>query len=278
MKSDSLDSKRERLLDLLQSYDSCAVAFSGGVDSAVVAKAAHLALGDRAVAVTAVSPSLAEGELEQAQEIARLIDIRHETLRTAEFSNPDYVRNASDRCYHCKTELYTQLDGLAEQFNVAQIANGANIDDADDYRPGMTAATEHRVKSPLAECGFNKDDVRALARHWSLPVWNKPAMPCLSSRVAYGEEVTPERLRRIDRVERWLRGRGLSIVRVRCHKGEMARIEVPVETLPRFCDEAFRQGLVEEAKAAGFQFITLDLEGFRSGSLNSLVPLSPTRI
>jgi len=265
--------QRDRLLDLLRGYGSCAVAFSGGIDSTVVAKAAQLALGDRAVAVTGTSHSLAGGELDEARELAALIGIRHEVIATDEFNNPAYLRNSPDRCYHCKTELYTQLDGLAERLGVAVVVNGANLDDAGDYRPGMRAAGEHQVRSPLAECGFTKADVRALAVEWQLPTWNKPAAPCLSSRVAYGEEVTPERLVMIDAAEQYLRSLGLRELRVRYHKGDLARLEVPIDALPKLCEHETRAALAAKLKELGFKFVTVDLEGFRSGSLNSLVPL-----
>ncbi len=269
-----LSAKRDQLLNLLGGYGTCAVAFSGGIDSTVVAKAAQLALGDAAVAVTGTSASLAAGELEEAVELARLIGIRHEVIATDEFSNPDYLQNAPDRCYHCKTELYTHLEGLAERLGVAVVLNGANVDDLGDYRPGMRAAKEHRVASPLAECGFRKADVRALAAEWELPTWDKPATPCLSSRVAYGEAVTPERLAMIDRGEQFLREQGLGVVRVRYHKGDVARLEVPIEALARLCEGPLRDTLVERFKALGFKFVTLDLEGFRSGSLNVLVTIA----
>jgi uncharacterized protein len=268
---DDLVDMRDRLVDLIRGYGSCAVAFSGGIDSTVVAKAAQLALGERAVAVTGASASLAEGELDEARQLARLIGIRHEVLQTDEFSNPDYVRNAPDRCYHCKTELYTRMEGVAERLGVAVVVNGANLDDAGDYRPGMLAAGEHRVASPLAECGFRKSDVRALAAHWELPTWDKPATPCLSSRVAYGEEVTPERLAMIDQAEQYLRACGLRTLRVRYHKGDVARLEVPPEAIARLCESQVREELVARLKAIGFKYVTLDLEGFRSGSLNALV-------
>ena len=269
-----LSAKRDQLLNLLGGYGTCAVAFSGGIDSTVVAKAAQLALGDAAVAVTGTSASLAAGELEEAVELARLIGIRHEVIATDEFSNPDYLQNAPDRCYHCKTELYTHLEGLAERLGVAVVLNGANVDDLGDYRPGMQAAKEHRVASPLAECGFRKADVRALAAEWELPTWDKPATPCLSSRVAYGEAVTPERLAMIDRGEQFLREQGLGVVRVRYHKGDVARLEVPTEALARLCEGPLRDILVERFKALGFKYVTLDLEGFRSGSLNALVTIA----
>ena len=270
---DALVTKRDQLLKTLRECGSVAVAFSGGVDSVVVAKAAQLALGELAIAVTGVSDSLAAGELDQARDVARLIGIRHETISTSEFANSAYVQNAPDRCYHCKTELYTQLEGLAERFCVAVVVNGANLDDAGDYRPGMQAATEHSVRSPLVECGFTKADVRALALHWDLPVWDKPASPCLSSRVAYGEEVTPERLRMIDAAERFLRAEGLRTVRVRYHKGDLARLEVPAEAIATLCEPERRELLARHLKSLGFKFITLDLEGFRSGSLNTLLSI-----
>jgi uncharacterized protein len=263
----------EKLLERVRSYGRAAVAFSGGVDSTVVAKAAQLALGEHAVAVTGTSASLAAGELDEARRLAALIGIRHEVIQTDEFANPDYVRNAPDRCYQCKTELYTHIEAIAGRLNVDVILNGANLDDLGDYRPGMQAAREHRVASPLAECGFTKADVRELARLWELPVWDKPAAPCLSSRVAYGEEVTPERLAMIDDAERFLRERGLPTLRVRYHKGDVARVEVPLEMLERLCGAELREALVRRFKELGFKYVTLDLEGFRSGSLNALVPL-----
>jgi uncharacterized protein len=266
-----LNAKREKLLETIRGYGSCAVAFSGGIDSTVVAKAAQLALGERAVAVTGTSASLAAGELDEARELARLIGIRHEVIETDEFANPEYVQNAPDRCYHCKTELYTQMEQVAGRLGVEVILNGANVDDLGDYRPGMKAAGEHRVASPLAECGFDKADVRALAVEWELPIWDKPATPCLSSRVAYGEQVTPERLAMIDQAERFLRERGLRALRVRYHQGDVARLEVPLAALAKVCDPEFRLSLVRRLKELGFKYVTLDLEGFRSGSLNALV-------
>jgi uncharacterized protein len=266
---------REQLLDTLRSLGTCVVAFSAGVDSAVVAKAAALALGDRALAVTGVSPSLAAGELEQARDMARRIGIRHREIATDEMSQPQYTSNAPDRCYHCKTELYRQIQQLKRRHALldAVIVNGANADDLSDYRPGTRAATEQAVRSPLAECGLTKQDVRALARAWDLPVWDKPATPCLSSRIAYGEEVTAERLAMIDQAEQRLRGLGLGTVRVRFHSGDVARIEVPVADLARLLADDVRLPVVTTLQELGFKFVTLDLLGFRSGSLNVLVPV-----
>lgn len=268
-----LEAKRQRLLDLLASFETCAVAFSAGIDSTVLAQAAYLALGDRAVAVTGVSPSLAAGELEEARRLAQTIGIRHEVISTSEFANANYTQNAPDRCYHCKSELYLQIEQIAPRLGVRVIVNGANADDVGDYRPGTQAATEHQVRSPLLECGIDKAELRQLALDWGLPIWDKPAMPCLASRVAYGEEVTPERLAMIDQAERLLRAQGLRMVRVRYHKGDLARLEVPLTELDRLIENAVRQTLVDGFKALGFRFVALDLEGFRSGSLNSLVPL-----
>jgi uncharacterized protein len=268
----ALDAKREALLAALARLESCAVAYSGGVDSAVVAQAALLALGERAVAVTGASASLASGELELAQQVARQIGIRHVVVATEELNSAAYTRNAPDRCYHCKTELYTQLERLLPQLGVKEIVNGANADDLGDYRPGMRAAAERRIHSPLAECGLTKADVRELAAAWKLPVWDKPATPCLSSRIAYGEEVTPQRLAMIDAAEQFLRARGLTRVRVRYHKGDLARIETPLSELPQLAGE-LRDELAAELRRLGFKFVTLDLEGFRSGSLNQLVQI-----
>lgn len=273
-----LRAKRDRLLAVLAGYGSCAVAFSAGVDSTVVAQAAQLALGDCAVAVTGVSSSLASGELAEAETLAQQIGIRHQAISTGEFDNPEYRRNAPDRCYHCKTELYAQLEGLAEKLGVAVIVNGANLDDRGDHRPGMQAAGEHAVRSPLLECEFTKADVRALAAYWRLPVWDKPASPCLSSRIAYGEEATAERVAMIDRAEQFLRSLGLREVRVRFHHGELARIEAPLAEIARLASPEVREAIPREFRALGFKFITLDLEGLRSGSLNQVIAVDELRI
>jgi len=269
-----LAARRDQLLGTLRGYGRVAVAFSGGVDSTVVAQAARLALGDAAVAVTAASDSLAAGELEEAGALALRIGIPHRVIRTEEFADPNYLRNNTDRCYFCKSELYGRLSGLLGALGVDVIASGANADDAGDHRPGMRAAGENGVRHPLQECGLNKDDVRALARAWGLPTWDKPATPCLSSRIAYGEAVTPERVKMIDQAEQWLRQTlGLRVLRVRYHKGDMARVEVPADELPRLVEPATRGAMNRAFRDLGFKYVTLDLEGFRSGSLNAVIPL-----
>jgi uncharacterized protein len=270
--SHSLVEKRDGLVELLRTYESCAVAFSGGVDSAVVAKAAQLALGDRAVAVTGTSAALAAGELESATALARLIGIRHATIPTEEFANPDYVANNPDRCYHCKSELYSQLGNISETLGVRVVVNGANADDLHDYRPGTRAADERAVRSPLAECGLTKLEVRALAANWGLPVAEKPATPCLSSRIAYGLQVTPERLTKIDRAEQFLRSLGFGELRVRYHAEDLARIEVSRDQLDKISEPEIRDAIVGEFDRIGFKFVTLDLAGFRSGGFTKLVP------
>ena len=277
---ETLTAKRDRLLDILRACGRVAVAYSGGVDSAIVAKAAQLACGDKAVAITAVSASLASGEREAAESLAAQIGIRHRVIATDEFSNPDYLKNAPDRCYFCKTELYTRLErllcdgsGALPEFDV--VVNGANLDDRGDYRPGMQAAREHAVRSPLIEAGLNKADVRQLAAHWELPVWDKPATPCLSSRIAYGLAVTPERVERVDRAEQFLRQQfGLREFRVRHEAGDLARIEVPIDALPRLISDPARRAISEKLHSLGFKYVSLDLDGFRSGSMNAVVPLA----
>ena len=269
-----LSARREALIETIRGYGRVAVAYSGGVDSAVVAQAAQLALGDATVAVTAVSESLAAGELEEAEALARQIGIRHRVIHTEEFADPNYLRNNTDRCYFCKSELYGRLSGLLGELGVDVIASGANTDDAGDHRPGMRAAGEKGVRHPLQECGLSKANVRSLAKAWGLPTWDKPATPCLSSRIAYGEAVTPERVAMIDQAEQWIRQNlGLRVLRVRYHKGEMARVEVPLDDLPRLVEPAVRAAMIKAFRELGFKYVSLDLEGFRSGSLNALIPL-----
>jgi uncharacterized protein len=271
--SPELIAKRDRLLAVLGGLPGVAVAFSGGIDSTVVAKAAVLALGGRAVAVTADSPSVPRSELATARELAALIGIRHEVVNTAEFDNPDYLKNDGTRCYHCKSELYANIDRILPRLGLSVVASGANLDDLGDYRPGLTAAAEHAVRHPLQEAGFTKADVRAVAKDWGLPTWDKPASPCLSSRLAPGLAVTPERTRRVEEAEAFLRAKGVRECRVRYHDGDLARVELPPGEVPRFAADPLRGEMTREFRRLGFAFVTLDLDGFRSGSMNELVPL-----
>ena len=269
----NLLAKRDRLLAVLRDLPGAAVAFSGGIDSTVVAKAAFLALGERAIAVTADSASVARTELDDARRLATLIGIKHVVVRTQEFDNPAYLKNDGTRCYHCKTELYTTVERLLPELGVPVMVSGANLDDRGDYRPGLVAAAEHSVRHPLQEAGFTKADVRALAKFWELPTWDKPAAPCLSSRMAPGVAVTPERTKRVEDAEAYLHALGLRECRVRYHEGDLARVEVPLGEVARLAAEPMRSELTRTLHALGFKFVALDLDGFRSGSLNELVPL-----
>ncbi len=272
--SPELAAKRDRLLDLLRSYGRVAVAFSAGLDSTVVAKAARLACGDRAVAVTSVTPAVPELERQQASELAELIGIRHVFIESGEFQNPNYLRNSFDRCFFCKSELYTEIQRRAVELGVDVIVNGANVDDQGDYRPGMEAAEKFAVRSPLIEAGLTKDEVRQLARHWNLPIWDKPASPCLASRIAYGVEVTPDRVRRVDQAEQFLKQLlGLRELRVRHEANELARVELPREAIPQLFEDGLYRHVAAHLRSLGFKYVTVDLDGFRSGSLNAVVPV-----
>jgi uncharacterized protein len=271
-------SKRDQLLMSLRALGRVVVAFSGGIDSTVVAFAARQELGEDAVAITADSPSVPRAEIAEARELAQRIGIRHLVVSTDEFADPDYVRNDGARCYFCKSELYSRIESLLPELEMSVICSGANLDDLGDYRPGLKAASEHQVRHPLQEAGMTKADVRALAQTWGLPTWDKPASPCLSSRLAPGVEVTRERTARVEAAEAYLRQLGLRELRVRLHEGELARIEVPAGELSRLADPAIRDALVRHLKEAGFKFVTLDLEGFRSGSLNTLVNLETKQL
>ena len=276
--TDSVSERAQRLIRRLRSCGSVAVAFSGGVDSAVVARAAFEALGDRAVAVTAVSPSLAMSELAIARNEARQIGIRHVEVATSEFERPEYRRNAGDRCFFCKDTLYELTASRLQELGVEVVVNGANTEDLGDYRPGMQAATNHHVRSPLIEEGLNKAAVRDLARYWNLSVAEKPASPCLSSRIAYGVEVTEERVQRVEHAEAFLKTvTGLQELRVRHEANELARIEVPVDHVARLLEHDLRETITKEFRSLGFKYVTVDLEGFRSGSLNSSLLLVELR-
>ena len=269
-----LPEKINRLVDFMKSMQHCVVAYSGGVDSAVVAKIAALVLGERAKAVMAVSPSVATGEVESAKTLAEEIGIDFHLIHTSEMEDPRYLKNDERRCYYCKQGLYLALKEFVREFPHTTIANGTNTDDLGDYRPGLEAARELRVVSPLVEAGLNKQNVRQLAKQWNLSVWDKPATPCLSSRIAYGESVTPDRLRIVDQAETYLRSHGFRELRVRYHAGDLARIEIPQGEVSRFATLAEDKKIANRFRDLGFRFVTLDLVGFRSGSLNSLVQIT----
>jgi uncharacterized protein len=270
--------KRDRLLNVLRDCRKVVVAFSGGIDSTVVAKAAVLALGAQASAVTADSASVPRAEVAEAKRLAEQIGIAHRIVHTDEFEDPNYLRNDGSRCYHCKSELYGRIESLLPELGNPIICSGANLDDDGDYRPGLTAAREHAVRHPLQEAGFTKADVRSLAQFWGLPTWDKPASPCLSSRLAPGVEVTTERTARVEAAELYLRSLGFRDCRVRLHHDDLARIEVPLEGLAALAVPGQREALAARFRELGFRFITLDLEGFRSGNLNVLVSLDQKRL
>jgi len=268
MVATEVSSKLDRLHSLLASVSAgVVVAYSGGIDSTLVAAVAARALGDRALAVTAVSPSLAPGEAEQAAKVARGLGIAHRTVHTRETENPAYLANGVDRCYHCKTELYDVLGRVAQEAGDRVVVSGANADDLGDYRPGLRAAAEHGIRHPLVEAGMTKDDVRSAARGLRIPTWDKPASACLSSRIAFGVRITVEELSKVGRAERVLKDEGFRQCRVRVH-GDVVRIEVEANELVRLADPALRERVLAGIKALGYRYVTLDLEGFRSGSMN----------
>ena len=259
------------LLDRLRALRSVVVAFSGGVDSAFVLKAAVVALDrDHVLAVTGRSPSVPAAELAGVAELAAEIGAAHEFLDTREFEDPRYLANPPNRCYFCKTELYANLRGWAAARGFAEVINGVNADDLSDHRPGLTAADEHGIRAPLAECGISKAQLRAMAASLGLSVADKPASPCLSSRVQYGESITPEKLRMIDEAETLLRSLGFRECRVR-HHNDVARIEVPAREIARFADESLRARVDDFLRTLGYRYVTLDLRGFRSGSMNEVL-------
>jgi len=264
--SEQLQGKYARLREVLREMGDVIIGMSGGVDSVLLSKVACEVLGEKALAVTADSPSLPRRELREAEGLARMAGIRHQVIKTNEVFDPRYAANPNNRCYFCKTELFTNLDGIAAQLGFHWIAYGENVDDSGDHRPGAKAAGEHNVRAPLKEAGLTKADIRALAQHLDLPVWDKPAFACLGSRFPYGTQITPEKLAQVEAAEDILWDAGFRQYRVR-HHGEVARIEVDRADMSRLLDLA--ESITAQFKAhAGFTYVAMDLLGYRRGSMN----------
>lgn len=268
----TVDEKLDRMRAILREMGTVLVAYSGGIDSTLLLKVAHDTLGARAVGVISASESIPSEEVRDALAVAEDLGIPVIQTYTTELSDPNYAANPSNRCYFCKTALFDELEEIAKREGIAQIVYGANLDDLGDHRPGAVAARERGVRAPLLEAGLNKEDIRAAALQLGVPNWDKPAMACLSSRVPYGTAIDADVLRQVWQGERFLRGLGLRQLRVR-HHGDTARLEIPLDALPRLVELGTREAIVAHFKEIGYTYVTLDLEGFRSGSMNAKLPV-----
>lgn len=272
----SVIAKEERLRELFRALDSVIVAYSGGVDSSYVAYVANEELGPRAVCITGQSASLPSYQNAEIRSVVDKFGFHHEIIATEELANPSYSANNADRCYFCKDELYNKLESVARSRGIQHIVDGSTVDDLDDYRPGRQAAKQHAVRSPLIEVGLNKNEVRELSRRATLPTWDKPASPCLSSRIAYGTTVTIERLNKVDRGEEILREFGFREFRVR-HHDTLVRLEISAAEMDRVLRKDVIAQLAARFRELGFKYVTLDLQGFRSGSMNEALPIEINR-
>jgi len=266
-----LDRKEKKLFSILDGLGRVMVAYSGGTDSAYLAWAAHHVLGDNAIAITADSASIPESHKRDAEALARQCGFRHEYIPTFEFDNPDYARNDANRCFHCKDELFTRLEEVGRQRGFAHIVYGVNQDDLGDYRPGQNAASIHQVKAPLLEAGLRKAEIRELSRRAGLPTWDRPASACLASRVPYGTPVTIETVKTIERGEEAVKTLGFRQFRVRYH-GELVRLEFAKEEMEKALTVGMAARLTAIFKPLGFHYVTIDLEGYRQGSMNEVLP------
>lgn len=269
-KTDDSNTKFQNLKKILSEMESVLIAYSGGVDSTLVLRVAKDVLGDRVLAVTAKSSVYPAEEIEQAKALAQNLGVRHEIIETQELSNPKFVNNPQNRCYWCKRELFAELINIARKNNLKHVLDGTNLDDLDDFRPGMEAANEFGIRSPLKEATLTKEDICSLSKHLGLPTWDKPSFACLASRFPYGMKITRENLMKVDKAERFLKRLDLTQVRVR-HHNKIARIEVPRKDIPKLLEEKLRLQILSYLKKLGYSYVAVDIEGYRTGSMNEVL-------